>query len=110
MDDPYEALGLARGAPDAAVRKAYMRLAFQNHPDRDPSSAAAARFHRAREAYEKIRRGRHARARPPAREVVAWARRAFADALAGGLQADGRTIETEVGGVRVRVRIGTAGR
>ena len=38
VDDAYEALGLARGTqhPEAAVRKAYYRLAQQYHPDKNP--------------------------------------------------------------------------
>lgn len=46
-DDPYETLGVAREADQAAIRSAYRKLAKQNHPDLNPGDAAAeARFKR----------------------------------------------------------------
>ncbi|MBO1080062.1 DnaJ C-terminal domain-containing protein [Roseomonas haemaphysalidis] len=39
--DPYEALGLARGASEAEIRSAYRKLAKRDHPDRNPGDAAA---------------------------------------------------------------------
>jgi molecular chaperone DnaJ len=45
-------LGLARGASAAEIKKAYRKLAAQNHPDRNPGDTAAEeRFKEAAEAY-----------------------------------------------------------
>lgn len=40
-DDPYETLGVARGASQAEIRAAYRKLAKQHHPDLNPGSKAA---------------------------------------------------------------------
>lgn len=46
-DDPYEILGVSRDADQDAIRKAYRRLAKENHPDLHPGdSAAEERFKR----------------------------------------------------------------
>ena len=59
MEDPYLVLGLRPGASQEQVRRAFKRLAFQNHPDRNPGDAAAAeRFKRIFAAFEAIE-GRH---------------------------------------------------
>jgi DnaJ-class molecular chaperone len=42
MTDPYETLGLKRGADDAAIRAAYRTLAKKYHPDLNPGKAEAA--------------------------------------------------------------------
>ncbi len=45
MDGPYTILGVARDAPAAEIRKAYLRLAKQWHPDANPDKPEAeARF------------------------------------------------------------------
>jgi molecular chaperone DnaJ len=54
--DYYEVLGLSRDADESAIRKAYRKLAFDNHPDRNPNDAPAEqRFKEATEAYEVLR-------------------------------------------------------
>jgi DnaJ-class molecular chaperone len=42
MKDPYEILGVARTADDAAIRSAYRKLAKKHHPDVNPGKADAA--------------------------------------------------------------------
>ena len=50
--DYYEVLEVTRGAGEAEIKKAYRRLAFQWHPDRNPGRAdAAERFKEISEAY-----------------------------------------------------------
>jgi DnaJ-class molecular chaperone len=43
-DDPYTVLGVARSASDDEVRRAYLRLVKELHPDVNPSKAAHERF------------------------------------------------------------------
>jgi len=51
--DYYEVLGVARGAPEADLKKAYRRLAMKHHPDRNPDDKdAEAKFKEAKEAYD----------------------------------------------------------
>jgi len=51
--DYYEVLGVARGAADEALKKAYRRCAMKYHPDRNPGDAAALEaFKECKEAYE----------------------------------------------------------
>jgi molecular chaperone DnaJ len=54
--DYYEVLGVARGAEEVEIKKAYRKIAFENHPDRNPGDATAEhRFKDATEAYEVLR-------------------------------------------------------
>ena len=51
--DYYEVLGIGRDASDADIKKAYRKLAKENHPDLHPGDKAAeARFKEINEAYE----------------------------------------------------------
>ena len=50
--DYYEVLGVARGVDEADLKRAYRKIALENHPDRNPDDPAAeARFKEASEAY-----------------------------------------------------------
>jgi curved DNA-binding protein len=53
--DPYEALGVARDASQEEVRRAYRRLARENHPDVNKAPGAEDRFKEVSEAYEILR-------------------------------------------------------
>ena len=54
--DYYEVLGIARGAGEDEIKKAYRKVAMQYHPDRNPGDAGAeAKFKEATEAYEVLR-------------------------------------------------------
>lgn len=54
--DYYEVLGVARGASEDEIKKAYRKVAMQYHPDRNPGDQEAeAKFKEATEAYEVLR-------------------------------------------------------
>ncbi len=53
MADPYSTLGVARGAGEADIKKAYRKLAKELHPDRNQGNPAAAeRFSKVTAAYD----------------------------------------------------------
>jgi len=53
MADPYTTLGVARGASEADIKKAYRKLAKELHPDKHPNDPAASdRFSRVTAAYD----------------------------------------------------------
>jgi len=53
MADPYSTLGVARGDDDAAIKKAYRKLAKELHPDRNTDNPKAAeRFSEVTAAYD----------------------------------------------------------
>jgi len=53
--DYYETLGVARDATDEEIKKAYRKLAFQYHPDRNPGNEEAeAKIREINAAYEII--------------------------------------------------------
>lgn len=53
--DYYETLGVARDATDEEIKKAYRKLAFQYHPDRNPGNEEAeAKIREINAAYEVI--------------------------------------------------------
>ncbi|MEL0100857.1 MAG: DnaJ domain-containing protein [Euryarchaeota archaeon] len=54
-EDPYQVLGVSRGASDAEIKKAYRKLARQFHPDRnDGSPTAETKFKEVQSAYDSI--------------------------------------------------------
>jgi molecular chaperone DnaJ len=52
--DYYGVLGLAAGASDSDIKKAYRRLARDLHPDVNPDPGATERFHEVQRAYEAL--------------------------------------------------------
>lgn len=92
MDDHYATLGVPRDAPADAIRKAYLALARERHPDRYPDPAAkeeAQRFFaRLTEAFSTLSNARERReydaklAQPAPRTPEERGRAAFAQAQA----------------------------
>ena len=59
--DAYEALGVERGASQAACKKAYRRLALRLHPDKCQAPHAEEAFKRVSAAYAALQDGRNVR-------------------------------------------------
>jgi len=53
--DYYEILGVSRDAPEEDIRRAYRKLARENHPDINKEPGAEDRFKEVSEAYEVLR-------------------------------------------------------
>ncbi|MHA1569575.1 MAG: DnaJ domain-containing protein, partial [Alphaproteobacteria bacterium] len=54
--DFYDLLGVDRGADEAALKKAYRKLAMQYHPDRNPDDKSAElKFKEISEAYDVLK-------------------------------------------------------
>ena len=53
-DDPYRVLGVARGVSDDEVRRAYLKLVKELHPDVNPSPSAHERFKKVTAAHDII--------------------------------------------------------
>ncbi len=62
MQNAYSILGLPQGASKDAIRKAYRKLAFEYHPDKNPSPEAKQQFIRITEAYDALMEGKTFRA------------------------------------------------
>lgn len=92
MKDPYRVLGVTRDADEAAIKKAYRKLAKELHPDRHPGDRKIVdRFKEATAAYEILRnkekRGQYDRGEIDAEghpRSYQQFRRHYADAEAGG--------------------------
>ena len=56
MTDPYEVLGLKRGASDEEIKKAYRTLSRKYHPDAnlDDPKEAEEKFKEVQQAYQQI--------------------------------------------------------
>ncbi len=110
MKDPYEVLGVARGASEEEVKAAYRALARKYHPDQydnNPlSDLAQEKMQEINDAYDTIIRGMHASSGgyqgaayrgggqyDDVREMMGNGRIADAETLLNGVPADTRSAE-----------------
>lgn len=95
--DYYEVMGLDRNASEDDIKKAFRKLAFQYHPDRNKESGAEEKFKEISEAYEVLsnpgKRATYDRFGHMAGE--GWAKGGYGDFGFGGL---GDIFETFFGG------------
>ena len=52
--DPYSVLGVAKDASQQDIKKAYRRIAIENHPDKNSDPKAVDKFKQASDAYSRI--------------------------------------------------------
>ena len=61
MTDPYQVLGVTRGASDEEIKKAYRTLSRKYHPDANVNNPnkeqAEERFKQVQQAYDQIMKG-----------------------------------------------------
>lgn len=62
MSDPYEILGVQRGASEEEIKKAYKRLSRKYHPDAnlDNPKAAEEKFKQIQQAYQQVMKEKQA--------------------------------------------------
>ena len=53
--DPYQILGVSKGADDEEIKKAYRKLSLRYHPDRNTDADAKEKFQEINNAYESIK-------------------------------------------------------
>lgn len=95
-DDLYAVLGVAPGASDAEVARAYRRLARETHPDANPSDPDAdARFRRVATAYEVLGDPRRRAAYDAGRAARAAALAGFSGDWLGDLLGGGPSTDVE---------------
>jgi curved DNA-binding protein CbpA len=80
FDDPYRTLGLSPGCSYEQILKAYRKLAFRHHPDRNlgREAEAAAEFRLIQAAFERLSDQAYRAAREAARRTAKSARRSGA--------------------------------
>lgn len=64
MNNPYDILGVPRGASKEELKKAYRKKAMVLHPDRNPDSDSHLKFIELTEAYEQLTEGKPIRQQP----------------------------------------------